>query len=390
MKITHICLCGPVTDGFSYQDNLLPKYHGKAGHEVSLITSKWIWSHGGKIIKTNKEKYTNQDAVKMYRLELIGKDIFSKKIKTYKNFYKILECTKPDIIFVHGVQFLDIIKVKKYVKNNPSVKIFVDNHADYSNSASNWISKNILHKIVWKFCAKQIEQYTTKFYGVLPARVDFLNKIYGIPKEKIELLIMGGDDFFVEKYMNISEIINIKSELDILPTDFVIVTGGKIDSAKKQTLLLMEAMRSIKKKDVKLIVFGNVTSELKEQFDKYLSDDRIIYLGWLSVEESYKYFSIADLVIFPGRHSVYWEQVVALGVPMLIKYWEGTTHVDIGGNVDYLIEDSIEEIQDKIQELINNPKKYKTLKMNAQSIDKNNFLYSNIAEKSIRTRKKES
>ena len=33
---------------------------------------------------------------------------------------------------------------------NPNVKIFVDNHADFSNSATNWLSLEILHKKIWK------------------------------------------------------------------------------------------------------------------------------------------------------------------------------------------------------------------------------------------------
>ena len=54
--------------------------------------------------------------------------------------------------------------------------------------------------------------------------------------------------------------------------------------------------------------------------------------------QSYNLFSAADLVVFPGRHSVYWEQVVAIGTPMVVKYWDGTTHIDIGGNCMYLYE----------------------------------------------------
>ena len=32
MKVVHICLGGPVTDGWNYQDNLLTKYMKKNGH----------------------------------------------------------------------------------------------------------------------------------------------------------------------------------------------------------------------------------------------------------------------------------------------------------------------------------------------------------------------
>ena len=32
MKIVHICLCGAMTDGFNYQENVITKYHKKMGY----------------------------------------------------------------------------------------------------------------------------------------------------------------------------------------------------------------------------------------------------------------------------------------------------------------------------------------------------------------------
>lgn len=389
-KILHVCLASFYIDNYSYQENLLPKYHQKLGYEVEILASLVSFDkYGNFTLLSEPSKYKNENGIPVTRIDY-KKGKFSKKLRVYKDTYKEIEKSNPDIIFIHGCQFLDMKEIVKYLKLHNDIQVFVDNHADFSNSATNWLSKNILHKKIWKYCAQIINPYTKKFYGVLPARVDFLKDVYKIPEEKIELLVMGGEDNLVKKYTQENEIDKTKNELNISNNEFVIVTGGKIDAAKTQTLLLMEAIQKLNYKNIKLVVFGTVTQELELQFNKLLQNTNIEYLGWLSTEESYKYLSIADLVIFPGRHSVYWEQVVSMGIPMFVKYWEGTTHVDIGGNVDYLIEDSIEEILDKIKELIDNSKKYKSLKMNAQSIDKNNFLYSNIAEKSIKTRKKDS
>ena len=37
MKIVHVCLCGTFGEDYAYQDNLLPKYHRKLGHDVTII-----------------------------------------------------------------------------------------------------------------------------------------------------------------------------------------------------------------------------------------------------------------------------------------------------------------------------------------------------------------
>ena len=78
-----------------------------------------------------------------------------KFLRVYEGTYQAIEKAKPDLIFIHGCQFLDMKYVVKYVKKY-ACKVYVDNHADFSNSATNWISKNILHKGLWRHCAHMI------------------------------------------------------------------------------------------------------------------------------------------------------------------------------------------------------------------------------------------
>jgi hypothetical protein len=39
MKIVHICLACFYVEGMGYQENLLPKYHVKQGHQVTVLTN---------------------------------------------------------------------------------------------------------------------------------------------------------------------------------------------------------------------------------------------------------------------------------------------------------------------------------------------------------------
>lgn len=41
-----------------------------------------------------------------------------------------------------------------------------------------------------------------------------------------------------------------------------------------------------------------------------------------------------------------------MGIPMICKYWDGTTRVDLGGNVKFLYQDSTEEIKKVSEETI--------------------------------------
>ena len=380
MKIVHLCLSCFYIDGYSYQENLLPKYHQFMGNEVGIIASLMSFdSNGDRIYLPHGSVYKNECGIQVSRLDFKKPARLSKILRMYKSTYQSIKEFAPDIIFMHGVQFKDVSEVIKYMKKHPNVKLFVDNHSDFSNSATNWISKNIQHKILWRYYAKKLEPYVEKFYGVLPARVDFLINMYGLPKEKVELLVMGADDELVEKAEHPAVKKKIREKCNINQDDFLIMTGGKIDSWKKQTLLLMDAVNQINNPKVKLVVFGSVTEELKSEVEKRCSDS-VQYIGWIKAEDSYEYFAASDLVVFPGRHSVFWEQVAGQGIPMICKWWEGTTHVDCGGNVLFLKEDEVEVIKNAINTVQNN---YSIFKSSAEKA-RSTFSYKDIAKRSIK------
>ena len=384
MKVLHLCLASFYPDGYSYQENLLPKFHKKLGYDVEVVASLWSFDKNGNytyLSNDNARTYNNEYDIKVTRLKYKHDNAIFKKIRKYIGTYEAIENAKPDIIFMHGCQFLDIKYVVKYAKLHPEVKVFVDNHADFSNSATNFLSKNILHKILWKHCARKALPYTEKFYGVLPARVDFLNNVYKLPKHKTELLVMGADDDLVNKYATTETKTSIRKQYGIDDNDFLITFGGKIDLFKQQVLLLMDAVNQLENDKLKLIVFGSVVPEMKEEIEKRTSN-KVQYIGWKQSEESFPLFAATDLAVFPGRHSVFWEQVAGQGVPMLVKYWDGTTHVDLGGNVDFLYDDTVEEIKSKITHIMN-PSVYGNMKSVAVSKGLKEFSYLDIAKRSI-------
>ena len=75
--------------------------------------------------------------------------------------------------------------------------------------------------------------------------------------------------------------------------------------------------------------------------------------------------------------------MTAQGIPMLCKKWDGTTHVDVGGNVRFLEEDSAELIQREIERLLEHPEEYARMKKVAAGNGMKTFAYSQIARRSV-------
>lgn len=380
MKIVHICASGSYTDYWSYQDNLLPKYQKKLGNEVVVIAT--VFKHEkNRIIKCLPTSYVLDDGVRVIRLEY-KKYFFDKMTMLLSKFelMAILIREKPDVIFHHGLVSFNIFQAIKYKRhNNPKCIIIEDNHQDYNNTPCITL-KNKIGRLYYRIINKFANKYVTKVYGVTPWRISFAYEYFKIPKEKLDLLIMGADDEYLdfENRDNIRS--QIRKEYGFTDNDFVIVTGGKIDK-KKNIHILMEAVGNLP--DVKLLVFGEACKDIKANFDRLLEKNKnITYIGWVDSNKIYDYYFASDLAFFPGGHSVVWEQACASKIPCVFKRWDGIEHLNNGGNSDFISDVTVNSITDKICDLKYTPKYYK-MKEIAESDKTDVYLYSNIAKKSL-------
>lgn len=247
MIICHLCLCGTYNEEWNYQENILPKYHVKMGFDVYQIVTPYVMKCGAAVRSASK-RYVNKNGVNVIRLNRKNISLSGKHFFIYPSLSAELEAICPDIIFIHDCQFMDIRTVAKYAKNHKDTAIYVDNHADLLNSASNWFSKYVLHKIIWRCYAQMICPYVKKFYGVLPARVDFLTDLYGLPEKKCGLLVMGADDELVKEAVKPGVRNKVRNDFGITENNFLIVTGGKINSFRPEVLCLMKAVAGLRKK----------------------------------------------------------------------------------------------------------------------------------------------
>ena len=139
----------------------------------------------------------------------------------------------------------------------------------------------------------------------------------------------------------------------------------------------------MRKSEVKLLIFGLLQDDIQKEFQRLnAKNENIIYIGWLDSDRVYDYFFAADIVFFPGAHSVLWEQACAAKVPCVFKRWPGMEHVNHGGNSDFIDEVTVANISAKIDELHFTPK-YQKMKEIALSEATDIYLYSRIAEKSL-------
>ncbi|WHY77378.1 glycosyltransferase family 4 protein [Neobacillus sp. WH10] len=387
MKIVHLCLSNFYIENFGYQENLIPKYHKKNGHDVTIIASRFTYREdNGEPELTKTGEYNNSNGIKViridYRYKWLGK--LNEKLKIYEGTYKLLEKEQPDLIFNHGIQFLDLKEVARYVKDNPNCKLIADNHAAYINSGKNLFSREILHKRIYKWVIQKSLPYIKKIFVLAPGCRDFVKEMYNVSDEKMEYLYLGADTEKID-FKNQEEIkVKIRNSLNISGDDFVLITGGKLSKGKNIELLL-KSIKKIQYKKLKLLVFGVFSDDIKQEMLKLIKlDDRVSYIGWLNGEDVYDYYMASDAAIFPGTKSALWEQAICSGLPLICKRWEGMEYVDVGGNCLFIDDDNEDRIKEFIEILMNDNELYSNMRVIAKTRGYETFSYERISRQAIK------
>ena len=386
MRLMHLCLCGPYSDDYEYQDNLLPLKHYEMGYEVKVLVSQETWEADGKRGIREAQTYINKDGYEITVLPF-KKNKFSKSYRLFDGLYDEINKYKPDIIFCHGGLTYDYKNIIKYLKENPNVRFYLDSHVDYNISGMmykkgiNYIKRFCMYRYVWGHCIRRLSKYANKVWGVTPIRVEFLKNIFKINESKVDLLVMGGD----ERKINYDKVPayreQIRRKCGVKDDELLFITGGKLDKYKNIPNLI-KALNDLT--NVHLAIFGSPDNEMRKEIEELtFHNQKITMLGWSSSEEITKYYLGSDFAIFPGRHSVLWEQAVLCGIPCAFLYAQGMQHVDVGGNCLFFEDGSVQCIKDNILKISNDRNKLENMRKVAQTKGKETFSYINIAKKSI-------
>ena len=112
---------------------------------------------------------------------------------------------------------------------------------------------------------------------------------------------------------------------------------------------------------------------------RYKNIENIVMPGWINGTDSYDLFLASDLAVFPGTHSVLWEQAVACGIPGIFQYWEGMAHIKVNENAVLLNNVNVETLTKAILSSI---ERYSIMKSDAEKIA-SQFYLGELAKKSI-------
>ncbi len=316
MRIVHIC--ESFIEGWGYQENLLPLYQKRAGHDVVIVSD-----NAHLRILANQPELRNQIIAQGSEYSYEGMKIY--KIKTFLNtsstaffcfgLHKILEKERPDIIFHHNVGLATLSVAARYKRQHPNIKLYVDSHVDWINESKNRLWHFFFYDIVIPLQVWRLGKTIDYYFGVSPMRCQYLSKVFHVPEQKVRFFPIGCDTDEVEKVKDDRK--QLRKKFHISEDAFVVVIGGKMDRTKG-TLELIAACDEIRRKgeNIKLMLFGKSDDEIKSNVD---GKDWIVRLGWCYRITTLSLLKMADVACWPWLHTTLIEDSVAAGTPIIVK-----------------------------------------------------------------------
>lgn len=347
MKILHICISNTYIDNWGYQENLLSRYLVKEGVENYIIGSDRhfppYFSQEGIAEIQRKGRYYEADDSQVTRIKTTR---ISLLLIIPHGLNKEIERIKPDAILHHNVNCTSLVVAARYAKKH-KIPLFVDNHVDELNMTPNKVWAFIIHKILIRTACHCYLNTISQFYGVTQYRCDFLKKYYKLPQSKVSFLPIGADVDLAEKVASKAD---LRCKYGYSESDFVIVSGGKMDQ-RKGTDRLIQAVDRIREKypKVKLALFGKISGEVTQR----LADNSpaVRQFGWCDRMTSLELLKMADVVCWPIHHTTLCEDTIAVGTPLIIRKTRTTEHLIDEGSI-WLRDGSVEELVEKLTEVL--------------------------------------
>jgi glycosyltransferase involved in cell wall biosynthesis len=353
MKIVHVTDYLQTVVG--YQDTILPREQGRMGHEVHVITSDRysprVYPAHKKLLGENRIKgagFFIEDGLKVWRL----KTLFEASIYPWMLGLeeKVIEL-KPDIVRAVGIANFTGIRLARLKKRTGGFKLLYDDGMTFDNSKS---KLRFLYPLFrWSFSGLIIEAGDA-LVGRVPETRLFLNKRCGIPPERIDVIPLGADDRIFRRDASARQ--QVRQELSLNEKDVVFIYTGKITPYKKLELLIDAVKRLLKYENLNVLIVGsgldNYVAGLRQRVSSAGLEDRFIWRDAVPNTELYKYYSAADVAVWPRGASISQREAMACSLPLIMN--EGSPTKELAGYDNGLLfqDDSDRSLAQQMEKLL--------------------------------------
>lgn len=387
MKIVH--LIGYFQPEFGYEEYYLARKQAQLGHAVYVVTSDRFVNvknienllNGANAVISRKRKVglSIVDGFKVYRLPCLFE--FSNFILV-KGVKRILSNIKPDVVHAHE-PIQGTPAVAALYKEKLGYKLIVDQHKFGFFSPLSKLEYMLFRKHICNFAYAKAD----KIIATTKEARKFLMNIHKIEDDRIVESPLGADtetfrfDECARK--------DTRHSLGIGLKDVVLIFAGKIERYKRLELLI-ESFSYLSKdyRNVYLLLVGGGDNEYLNDLKLLVNQlgvlEKVKFINFVSKDVLYKYYSTADIGIWPEQPSITIIESMACKLALVLPDMDTTNHlIAFDNGLTFPLGDA-ETLRNCLKKLVLDKELREVMRENSYNAAKQNFSYDVIAKKVLR------
>lgn len=314
MKILHI------EDRFhpemGYQINFFAKYH-HPDNEFIILTSDSLslWDKTVDEIVTTDRAFEKKYSVKIVRVKAILAK--GKKYNIWlKGLVRKIEELNPDVVYIHAVESYTSLRLflsKRIIHKYP---LATDTHTLY-NQIHNTAKFKFYYWFLKQVIFKKINKKQIPIFFTAAENQEIIKNYYKIKEENIYPCPIGTD---LEVYrFDPKERKRLRSYYKYTDDTVILIYTGKMNSLKKPHLIF-NALEALNNKNIKVFVIGSKQDDYYENvFRPAAEKEHAIILTPKPNTDLYKYYSMADIAVFPKENTLSALDAQACQLPVIME-----------------------------------------------------------------------
>src|SRR3989344_4150214 len=369
-----------------YSENFFSKEFIKLGHEVWVLTSNYYFPFpnykqtmqsalGDRILKPG---VVWDKGIKIIRKKLIF-EIFARAF--FGGHDEIIKQFNPDIVIVNKSAGFSAVLIA-LLKKKYSFKLFCYDSLLPSelNRGNKWLKEAVYY--LFRICfSDALNSSVDKFIAVQEQTKDVMVKYFGI-KKHIDIIPLGTD---IESFrFGNKERLALRKNYQIQEKDFAILYTGKLIEAKGVDLLFNAFNKLASNiQNIKMLVVGDGTDNYKKSCLKLVAEKyqkNVIFIPFQPKEQLYKYYSAADVAVWPLQESTSMNDAAACELPFIANDELGDkTRISYNNALLYRKGDTT-DLYKKIQYLYNDQSLRKKMGKNGRKLAEEKLSWREIAK----------
>lgn len=385
MKVVH--LIPHYQSGLGYEENHLGFAQASLGCEVTLVTSdspSVLWANNRQSLaddQFSKHNYA-ENGVNIRRLKP-SFEIRRQPQMLLKGLTRAIDEEAPDIIHIHNPGGLLTIQALLITRRR-KIPVVIDSHICYFNLEPFTLIKRLYYKAFKYVVLPLLGSPIKRYLPLMPDSENVLEKELGISSSLMTHTTLGTDanNFRFDATARTE----VRAELGIADDTVILLSVGRV-TPEKDMEVLMKAFASMSTgKDVVAVVAGPIEDSYKAALLSLLPSegrDRVKFAGFVPNDSLPRYFSAADVGVWPGVAAISIIDGMACGLPLIISNADSTRHLISGNNGAGFERGDYAALAVLLSEMVENADRRKQAGQNSRRLAEDVFAWEKVAERTI-------